>query len=97
MVHGSLTHDTQRNRRSTLCFEKFIAVFLLCLFAIVLLPDSANHVNEIQIISIYQPCRLNVELASRSTRISRIYYKNISRARGAGNRNTNGNKTENWK
>ena len=69
MVHGSLTHDTQRNRRSTLCFEKFIAVFRLCLFAIVLLPDSANHVNEIQIISIYQPWRLNVELASHSTLI----------------------------
>ena len=61
----SLTHDTQRNGRSTLCFEKFIAVFLLCLFAIVLLPDSGNHVNEIQIISIYQPWRLNVELASQ--------------------------------
>ena len=65
----SLTHDTQCNGRSTLCFEKFIAVFLLCLYTIVLLPDSGNHVNEIQIISIYQPWRLNVELESHSTLI----------------------------
>ena len=75
----------------THCFDKFIAAFPLGLFSKVLLPVSPNHVNEFQIISMYKPWRVNVELTSHPTLILRIYYKN--RERRAGNL---GNETENW-